>query len=144
MAVNPCKECGAPVSDKAESCPQCGAKQKKKTSKLALILAVLVLVVVFTSLLKSGETEVASEPSPEQKAMAIKAQTMRIISEGLKDPDSAKFEFLNENCGTVNSKNSFGGYTGPKRFVAVGDIIELEGHSVSKSEIESLWNKHCK
>lgn len=44
MAIKPCKECGGPVSDKAESCPQCGAKQKKKTSMLAwfgLVLLVL-------------------------------------------------------------------------------------------------------
>lgn len=30
MAIKPCKECGNPVSDKAEACPKCGAKQKKK------------------------------------------------------------------------------------------------------------------
>ena len=45
MAINPCKECGGPVSDKAESCPMCGAKQKKKISILAWIG--LVFLVVF-------------------------------------------------------------------------------------------------
>lgn len=37
MAIKPCKECGGPVSDKAESCPQCGAKQPKETSVLTWI-----------------------------------------------------------------------------------------------------------
>ncbi len=44
MAVNPCKECGGPVSDKAESCPMCGARQKKKTSVLAWIGLVLLVL----------------------------------------------------------------------------------------------------
>lgn len=39
MAIKPCKECGAPVSDKAESCPMCGAKQPKATSVLAWVCA---------------------------------------------------------------------------------------------------------
>lgn len=37
MAIKPCKECGAPVSDKAESCPMCGAKQPKETSILTWV-----------------------------------------------------------------------------------------------------------
>lgn len=37
MAIKPCKECGAPVSNKAESCPMCGAKQPKETSVLTWV-----------------------------------------------------------------------------------------------------------
>lgn len=37
MSIKPCKECGAPVSDKAESCPMCGAKQPKGTSVLTWV-----------------------------------------------------------------------------------------------------------
>ena len=37
MAIKPCKECGAPVSDKAESCPMCGVKQPKATSVLTWV-----------------------------------------------------------------------------------------------------------
>ena len=73
--------------------------------------------------------------------------TIRVSQEAvedvLKDPDSAKFEFLNENCGTVNSKNSFGGYVGSRRFVSINNIVDLEGHSVSKKEMDALWRKHC-
>lgn len=56
MAIKACKECGGTVSDKAETCPNCGAKQPKKTSKLALIFAGLCLVIIFSSLL-SGQNE---------------------------------------------------------------------------------------
>lgn len=34
MAIKPCKECGAPVSDKATACPMCGAKVKENGSFL--------------------------------------------------------------------------------------------------------------
>ncbi|WP_297423934.1 type VI secretion system-associated protein TagO [uncultured Acinetobacter sp.] len=61
MAIKPCKECGSPVSDKAPTCPQCGAKQPKKTSKLALILAGLVLLVIFGSLLSGGDEKASDE-----------------------------------------------------------------------------------
>lgn len=39
MALKPCKECGNEISDKAISCPHCGATQPKKTSLLVKILA---------------------------------------------------------------------------------------------------------
>ncbi|WP_424191841.1 zinc-ribbon domain-containing protein [Ampullimonas aquatilis] len=31
MALIKCKECGSAISNKAVSCPQCGAKRPKKT-----------------------------------------------------------------------------------------------------------------
>lgn len=74
MAVNPCKECGAPVSDKAESCPQCGAKTPKKTSKLALIFAGLVLLFIFIGILGGNSDDkgqasqnTASTPTQNEK-----------------------------------------------------------------------------
>lgn len=143
MAINPCKECSGPVSDKAESCPMCGAKQLKKTSRLVMVFGVVLLGFIFWNILKDDSETTSVEPSPERKALAAKASTIRVVSEALKDPDSAKFEFLNENCGTVNSKNSFGGYVGIKRFVSVGGIVDLEGHSVSNKEMDDLWKKHC-
>lgn len=66
MALRPCKECGGPVSDKAPTCPQCGAKQPKKTSKLALILAGLVLLTIFGSLLSGGDDKSSTESSGDK------------------------------------------------------------------------------
>ena len=39
MALRPCKECGNEISDKAVSCPHCGAAQPKKTSLFVKIIA---------------------------------------------------------------------------------------------------------
>ena len=44
MAIKPCGECSGPVSDKAESCPQCGAKNSNKNS---IILWLFVIVLIF-------------------------------------------------------------------------------------------------
>jgi len=40
MALVKCKECGQEVSQKAGSCPKCGAPIEKKTSLLTWIVAI--------------------------------------------------------------------------------------------------------
>jgi len=144
MALIKCKECGHQISKNAETCPNCGAKNKKKTSVITWICAGMLGLAVLIWAFADHTPSAPTEPSAEMKSLQAKASTKRAISEILKDPDSAKFEFYNENCGTVNSKNSFGGYTGPKRFVSVDDIIDLEGHTISKKQMDKLWNKYCK
>lgn len=57
MALKNCKECGSQISDKAVSCPICGAKQPKKTSIIALVLAGLVLLVVISGILKKNDSD---------------------------------------------------------------------------------------
>lgn len=57
-----------------------------------------------------------------QPFFAYRAQR-QIVASGLKDPDSAKYkdERISTNgnyCGQVNSKNSYGAYTGFKRVIS--------------------------
>lgn len=143
MAIKPCKECGAPVSDKAESCPMCGAKQPKETSVLTWICVGMLGLAAMIWFFSDHTPSSPSEPSPQMKILQAQASTQVAVRSILKDPDSAKFEFVNENCGTVNSKNSFGGYVGSRRFVSINNIVDLEGYSVSKKEMDALWRKHC-
>ena len=143
MAIKPCKECGAPVSDKAESCPMCGAKQPKETSVLTWICVGMLGLAAMIWFFSDHTPNSSSEPSPQMKILQAQASTQVAVRSILKDSDSAKFEFLNENCGTVNSKNSFGGYVGSRRFVSINNIVDLEGYSVSKKEMDALWRKHC-
>ena len=143
MAIKPCKECGAPVSDKAESCPMCGAKQPKETSVLTWICVGMLGLAAMIWFFSDHTPNSSSEPSPQMKILQAQASTQVAVRSILKDSDSAKFEFLNENCGTVNSKNSFGGYVGSRRFVSINNNVDLEGYSVSKKEMDALWRKHC-
>ncbi|PND34823.1 hypothetical protein C1I89_10260 [Achromobacter pulmonis] len=64
----------------------------------------------------------------------------------LKDPDSAKFRNQKSFCGEVNSKNSFGGYTGFKRFIAAGkDLVVFEGDkSLARGAFQEAWGEFCK
>lgn len=75
------------------------------------------------------------------------------VKGALKDPDSVKFghfwivdqqnysrETPGEACGFVNARNSFGGYTGLKRFiVSSGGAIEDD----RTSHFAALWKQVC-
>lgn len=144
MAIQPCKECGGPVSDQAESCPRCGAKQVKKTSPLVMILTVLLIIGAMVALF-SPKSETDVKISPEKEAMIWQANARVNISKGLKNPDSAKFDenYKYGGCGRVNSKNSFGAYTGFKRFYVDEKAALLEDFNMSKSEMDKVWKQKC-
>jgi len=66
----------------------------------------------------------------------------QMILTTLKDPDSAKFGnvFFGRKatiCGTVNAKNSFGGYTGAQVFTIDAKYVRVGDGAVSN------WNKNC-
>ncbi|QKU23068.1 hypothetical protein FOB19_12555 [Acinetobacter lwoffii] len=61
----------------------------------------------------------------------------------LKDPDSAQIRNQHGFCGEVNSKNSFGGYTGFKRFIASSAIVAIDGENMESSEFQTVWEKFC-
>jgi hypothetical protein len=66
----------------------------------------------------------------------------------LKDPSSAKYEDVRAYrlasgyvfCGRVNSKNSFGGYTGFQRFVSGPGVAATEE---MVSDFGNLWAQAC-
>lgn len=148
MAIKPCKECGAPVSDKAENCPMCGAKQPKETSILTWIcVGILGLAAIIW--MYSGdkvETHNVAESKPltkEDLMAAIQLQAIMQIKSGLKDPDSATINFYKgKPCGQVRAKNSFGAYTGFKRIVLLKDI-NIEDQGMGSAQFEKIWNKYC-
>jgi hypothetical protein len=109
------------------------------------------------------------QPDDDAKAVAEKAVTAR-----LKDPDSARFSGLRVVsgepdakgyrhvfvCGSVNAKNSFGGYGGDARFVVerfeTGDTARIVAVNIEDpldrtrwptgdSSFEKFfWNKSCR
>lgn len=65
----------------------------------------------------------------------------------LKDPDSARFPVIYARksasgliyyCGLVNSRNSFGGYTGNQPFFAMGDQRFVSVQKVGGTDIEHM------
>lgn len=94
------------------------------------------------------------EQNPERKAASdaamkeIRMQRMarEFVSGVLKDPGSAEFQNQSGFCGEVNSKNSYGGYSGYQRFIAgSSDLVVLERDSgISRAEFSKLLNKFCR
>jgi hypothetical protein len=80
MAMTKCKECGGPLSTKADACPACGAKQPR-TSGCALVAAwgigivvLLVLIGQYNSRPSTPTTALpASAPSSHEQAASTQA-----------------------------------------------------------------------
>ncbi len=91
MAIKPCKECGAQVSDQADACPNCGAKLPRKTKWYVIVLAGLLAVAGIFSLFTSN-TET------EQKNVVSNGVTAEEEILLAKFSDATKAKNLNEKC----------------------------------------------
>jgi len=103
---------------------------------------------------KSKPTRNLSKPArPATKAELAKLRVK--VGEELKDGDSAKYKdvriVVSEDgtknaCGYVNSKNSYGGYTGFSKFVAIGlefPMFETERDKETGVFESVTWKKFC-
>jgi hypothetical protein len=150
MAMTKCKECGAEISTKADSCPQCGAKRKKNSGCALVLLGLLLLFIVAAIVAPDAQSPTSTAPSaantssdsaepagePAESPADRETREMVWMERGkdaarskLKDPDSAKFQnvYFHQGkdgvpltCGEINSKNSFGGYGGFQKFISAG------------------------
>lgn len=159
MAITACKECSGPVSDKAVSCPKCGAKQPKKTSVLTWIVLGFIVLTVLIGVFGGGETSSTSQESSEaskkeeNKAGVLLFYSQQQIKQSAKDPDFVQFrgEQIHENtdagavaCGEYNAKNSFGAYTGFKGFVAIEKDQTLYVENGANAKLfAQKWNEYC-
>lgn len=83
--------------------------------------------------------------NPKKERFNQEVAVMGVVQNYLKDGSSAKFRDQYYNCGLVNAKNSFGAYTGYRRFVVVGGRLPfIEGESAGTPEqFQELWQKNC-
>ena len=73
----------------------------------------------------------------------------KFVKAKLKDPSSAEFrnQFIGKKgvpCGEVNAKNSFGGFTGFHRYIAVGAELTVFPNDMPVGEFDSSWSLACK
>ncbi|RZF59115.1 hypothetical protein EWE75_23490 [Sphingomonas populi] len=93
----------------------------------------------------------ASENSPETVDAFVENGAKDLIKGKLKDPDSAVFTAVAVSrksghpmaCGRVNSKNSFGGMTGPQRFVSNGGGLAVLEEEMADGEMDKTWERFC-
>ncbi|MEG2432129.1 MAG: hypothetical protein RSB25_10785 [Acinetobacter sp.] len=76
------------------------------------------------------------EEQQRSSMIAIQTDSRIALMNYLKDPDSADIRTHRGNCGEVNSKNGFGGYTGFKRFIASSAIVAIEGENMDSNEFQ--------
>lgn len=78
MALVKCQECAAQISTGAESCPSCGAKQKKKTSTFTWVMGGLALFAILVAISRK------EDPAP------VKPVAATATSATVKEADSLK------------------------------------------------------
>lgn len=147
-----CKDCGNQISRNAESCPNCGAKNKK-TSIITWLALIFIGIPVLWSVFSGAANDTPSEPVAEveevspsetletfdldqdnfdKHAWAAASYSQMLIKQSMKDPDSAEFgsiryvkaskEFPATICSQVNGKNSFNGYSGFKDYYLIPEL----------------------
>lgn len=116
------------------------------------LIALLILTVVAASAaVGPADAQTKSNDSAQMKAYVL-SNGKNAVKMKLKDPKSATFRNLDVHkgadgmyvmCGEVNSKNSFGGYTGFQKFVSVGTP---EGTFLQEevSDFAGVWNRVCR
>ena len=119
MALSKCKECGAAISKKAKSCPQCGSPKGPKQYSLGKLLVLIIFGVFMYSLFsgnssqapstgskpiaastassqKSGSAEIVTPPQPTWRTSTSKDEMTGEFSAYAHSPDtrpSRKMEF---------------------------------------------------
>lgn len=161
MALIKCAACSKEISENAASCPNCGEKPPKKTSRFTwAVLALLIIGAMSQAFRPKPTAPVADTRTVEQIAADEKevrrrlyapiARARILIESSSKDAGSLKFqnEFNSDYgsgndivCGQVNGKNGFGGYTGFTRFIVDSKTILLDGRDTQK--FQAAWKKFC-
>jgi hypothetical protein len=84
--------------------------------------------------------------STPQQVRKTTADGRKAVQNYLKDPESAKFRDLQVNgvtlCGEVNARNTFGGYTGFQKFIAIG-LANLVTFDDGSRKFQDDWLGAC-
>ena len=101
----------------------------------------IILMAVLVGLVGCGK----KEPTEAELNSFRELKAQESVKALLKDPSSAEFRNMNGMCGEVNSKNSFGAYTGFVRFIGTPDITVIEGENsqVDQATFNEVWKKMC-
>ena len=126
--------------------------------RLPLIIIGAVVALFFVAAATQGYRDDARQVADakddglsDTKKMVWVAKAEDAVRDKLKDPASAEFSgsFFSDKfngipmaCGYVNSRNSFGGFTGNQRFVSA-TTPETTAIEEQVADFEELWSKIC-
>jgi len=91
-----------------------------------------------------------SQPTSSQIDASVQDGAEQLIRGKLRDPESASFTEVHVAfhgqpiaCGKVNSKNGFGGMTGPQRFISNGRDLAFLEEQTEPGTMDQLWPRYC-
>lgn len=110
---------------------------------VVMVISLAILITKCTRASNDPERKAANEAATQEIKMQRLARDF--VSKNLKDPGSAEFRNQSRLCGEVNAKNSFGGYTGFRRFMAANEnMVVFEGDGrMEPEEFNLAWRKAC-
>ena len=123
------------------------------TTTLRLAIAAMVCGLC-TAAIAADKVPASIKLSAKDKQTLMKTLRKQLLV-ALKDPDSARFkdEFVSlsddaENpvwslCGTVNSKNAYGGYVGFSRFIVTMNGMLITDTGATPSATQYAWPVWC-
>ena len=118
---------------------------------MKLSSTLILFFVLFSTAIYAGQED-AYNKTTDAKKIGWMDRGMASVKQKLKDPKSVQFRNVYFHrgasgtpvtCGEVNSKNSFGGYSGYQRFVSAGKP-ELTFLQEQVSDFTQVWNTLCR
>lgn len=159
MAMVTCRECKAQVSTEAKTCPNCGVASPAEKPRSKRGLVIVLLLILFWAIWRIGSvpsSPVAADADGEAgMGQYVIAQAKTFMQGQLKDPQSVQWGRIDAHrlekdgktavvaCGSYNSKNALGGYTGSRRFISNGTADMTFSEEAMGSEFELTWNTVC-
>lgn len=126
-------------------------REDNRLSGWRFIALVILGLIVFGSFLpkpKPGPT--ATQPAAKPVGMSDEERRVRAerdVKDRLRDPESADFGPMTVRsgvvCGTVNSRNGFGGMSGKQRFISRAGAITVFADDVKGEGFNETWNSLC-
>lgn len=108
MAIVKCKECGRELSTKAEACPKCGAKQKRPSGCLKvvlfLLLAFIALAIIAPFVNDKNTSNSSSTPAPAAAPAATVDPKTKISPYVFNADDKKDFPKLASKLGAAWSR----------------------------------------
>jgi len=156
MTARRCPHCQYDFSDEEV---RANIASKKVNHTGCLIILGVTAIVAFTGFAlwpgndqpADGPAIAASKRLNAGEEYAYKEAAKDVVGKQLRDPDSAIFSDMTVYperedratiiCGYVNSRNGFGGMTGPQRFIAGGTVLLEE--RFTKAQMSIVWAKLC-
>lgn len=163
MALTPCPECDARISDAAISCPHCGhpsnldassrpARVKRGGGCGVAFVWLMIISLAGAMLIAAIHSSTGADDDSPYLAVSYGKDSLRA---SLRDPDSVKFGHVwagrmpSENgepplvaCGYFNARNGFGGMTGMRRFISgrAGFVLTDENGG---AVLDVIWHQTC-